>query len=164
MKSLLAGAAIAVAVAGTAQAQSLVFGLGYSDFSENGSEDGAIFAVELHGDSFFERGNFSAGWGGVASIQETGDAFVGVGLVGTFELKNRWFVETSVMPGAYFESEEANDLGSAFEIRSLLGVGRTLHNGNAVSLSISHKSNASTADRNPGVNSVMLRWHKPLSR
>ncbi len=162
MKSLLTAAALAVSVAGTAQAQSLVFGLGQSDFSETGSEDGVIFAVELHGDSFFERGNLSVGWGGVASIQETGDAFLGGGLVGTFELQNRWFIETSVMPGAYFESEEGNDLGSTFEIRSLLGVGRTLNNGNAVSLSVSHKSNASTADRNPGVNSVMLRWHKPL--
>ena len=162
MKSLLIGAVMAAAVAGTAQAQSLIFGLGQSDYSETGSEDGIVFEVELHGDSFFERGNFSAGWGGVASVQETGDAFIGGGLVGTFQLRNRWFIETSVMPGAYFESEEGNDLGSTFEIRSLLGVGRTLNNGNAISLSVSHKSNASTAERNPGVNSVTLRWHKPL--
>ncbi|MQY43643.1 acyloxyacyl hydrolase [Epibacterium sp. SM1969] len=162
MKSLLMGAVFAAAIAGSAQAQSLVFGAGYSDFSETGSEDGFIAAVELHGKAFLERGNFSAGWGGVASIQETGDAFIGAGLVGKFQLQNRWFVETSVMPGAYFDNEEGNDLGSTFEIRSLLGVGRELRNGSAVSVSISHKSNASTAERNPGVNSFMLRWHKPL--
>ena len=70
-------------------------------------------------------------------------------------------LKNSVMPGAYFESSPGNDLGSTFEIRTVLAVGKRFANGKAVSLAFSHKSNASTADENPGVNSLTLRWHIP---
>ncbi|CUH50164.1 Lipid A 3-O-deacylase (PagL) [Ruegeria atlantica] len=63
------------------------------------------------------------------------------------------------MPGYFSKSEELNDLGGSFQIRSLLGVGYTLNSGNKVSVAITHKSNASTQQENPGVNSVLLRYH-----
>jgi hypothetical protein len=66
------------------------------------------------------------------------------------------------MPGVYAENEVLNDLGSAFEIRSLIAVGRRLNNGQGISLALTHKSNASTAAENPGVNALILRWHFPI--
>ncbi|MEM1007273.1 MAG: acyloxyacyl hydrolase, partial [Pseudomonadota bacterium] len=41
----------------------------------------------------------------------------------------------------------------------LLGVGYSLDNGNKISLAVTHKSNASTDDPNPGVNAFFLRYH-----
>ncbi len=158
----LTAAALVTALPFTAQAQSVVLGAGYSDFNADGSDDSVFFSVDYLHSPFFERGNFAATFGATVAAHSGGDAFIGAGVAGRFDLNNNWFVETSVMPGAFFENENGNDLGSTFEIRSLLGLGRELRNGTAVSLAISHKSNASTAARNPGVNSVQLRWHKPL--
>ena len=142
-----------------ASAQEWIFGLGYSNFSRAGSVDSAQVAVEYQHTPFFENGRFSAGAAGVLSVQTEGDVFVGAGITGKFRFDNSWFIETSVMPGAFFESQPANDLGSTFEIRSLLGVGYEFSESRAMSLAILHKSNASTATINPGVNTVLLRWH-----
>ncbi|WP_293575549.1 acyloxyacyl hydrolase [Phaeobacter sp.] len=144
--------------------QELVLGAGYSEFSRPGSEDSALISAEYQHSPFWEQGRFSAAFAAAADVQTTGDLFVGVGAVGRWQLQRGWFVETSVLPGAYFENVQLNDLGSTFEIRSALAVGRSLPNGNAISLALAHKSNASTADINPGVNSLLLRYHMPLNR
>ncbi|MGR3760287.1 acyloxyacyl hydrolase [Roseobacteraceae bacterium NS-SX3] len=151
-------------LAAPAAAQEWSLGAGYSDFSRDGAEDGAAFAVEYRHRPFFERNRLTAHFGAALEVQDSGDVFAGAGIVGQWSLSRGWFVEASVMPGAYAENVDLNDLGSTFEIRSLLGVGRRLDNGHGVSLAIAHKSNASTADSNPGVNTVLLRWHLPLSR
>ncbi|XHE54338.1 acyloxyacyl hydrolase [Phaeobacter sp. BS34] len=83
--------------------------------------------------------------------------------VGKWHLQRGWFIETSVMPGAYAESVKLNDLGSTFEIRSAIAVGKEFATGKSLSLALTHKSNASTADINPGVNSLLLRWHVPFN-
>lgn len=162
--AVLAASAMLAASAFSASAQEVVLGAGYSDFHREASEDGAVFSVDYLHTPFYEGQRVSARWAGGFDVQETGDVYAGIGISGTFALRNDWFIETSVMPGAYFEGKDENDLGSAFEIRSLLAVGKRLENGQAVSLAISHKSNASTADENPGVNSLTLRWHMPLGK
>ncbi len=159
MKYLIASVALA-AVASTAQAQSLVFGAGYADFSDSQSEDQAIFSLEYQHRPFHEATRFSATWGGALTVDQSGDTHIGVGLIGIYTFADRWFVEGSVMPGYFSEADELNDLGGSFQIRSLLGVGYTLNSGNKLSLAITHKSNASTQDENPGLNAVFLRFHK----
>jgi lipid A 3-O-deacylase len=81
-------------------------------------------------------------------------------MVGTYQIDDRWFLETSVVPGIFLESVSRNNLGSKFEIRSLLGIGYLLNSGNRLSIALTHKSNAGTASRNPGVNSVLIRLHR----
>lgn len=161
-QTALLAAALSAAMALPAAAQEVTLGLGYSDYHRDAAEDGAMFAVDYLHAPFYERGRLSARFGAALEVQEAGDLFAGVGISGVFDLNNDWFIESSLMPGAYHESSDANDLGSAFEIRTLLAVGKRFHSGKAVSLAFSHKSNASTADDNPGVNSVSLRWHIPL--
>ncbi|UWQ29393.1 acyloxyacyl hydrolase [Leisingera sp. M523] len=163
-QTAMLAAAFCAAAAMPAAAQEVTLGLGYSNYSRAGSEDSALFAAEYLHAPFHEGRLLSTRFGAVLEVQETGDVFAGVGISGVVDLKNNWFIETSVMPGAYHESSLGNDLGSTFEIRSLLAVGKRFHNGKAVSLALSHKSNASTADQNPGVNSLTLRWHIPLNR
>ena len=143
-----------------ASAQEWILGAGYSQYSRPGSEDSAQISIEYHAAPFFESGRISSGLAAVLSAQATGDTFVGVGLVARLDFDNQWFLETSVIPGAYFESSIGNDLGSTFEIRSLIGVGYQLDPTNSVSLALAHKSNASTAAVNPGVNTLLLRWHR----
>lgn len=142
-----------------APAQSVIFGAGYADFSDSFSVDQAIFSVEYQHRPFHRAERFSATWGVAISSDKDGDSHIGAGLIGTYRFADRWFVEGSVMPGYYNESLALNDLGGSFQIRSLLGLGYTLDGGNAVSMAITHKSNASTQEKNPGVNALMLRYH-----
>lgn len=157
-------AVLLAALAGPAQAQSWVAGAGFSDFSDSLSEDTAILSAEYHFTPFYTRERLSAGWGAALSVFGTGDVHLGGGITGTYLLGGDWFLEGSVMPGVYVENETLNDLGSAFEIRSLIAVGHRFENGQAVSLALTHKSNASTAAENPGVNSLLVRWHVPMPR
>ena len=81
-----------------------------------------------------------------------------IGAVGYVSLGAGWFSEISLMPGIY-KDWGGSDLGSEFQVRSLIAIGKRFKNGQAVSLALTHKSNASTAARNPGVDSLLLRWH-----
>ncbi len=163
MKHIAAlAAALALSAAAPADAQEISIGLGYSEFSRPGAENSAVISLDYRHRPFYEKGRFSAGFGAALDVQETGDLFVGAGIAGKWALQNQWFIDASILPGAYFENVSLNDLGSTFEIRSMIGFGRSFANGTALSLSLSHKSNASTAAINPGVNSFHLRWHIPL--
>lgn len=158
MKSLLVFLALFLGST-AAQSQTVVFGAGYADFSDNDAEDQAAVSLEYQHRPFYEANRLSATWGGALTVDEAGDVHAGVGLIGFYTFADRWFLEGSVMPGYFSESEELNDLGGEFQIRSLFAVGYTLNSGNKVSLAITHKSNASTQDDNPGVNSLFLRYH-----
>lgn len=163
MKYIAALAALAIgANVAAAQDRDLSIGLGYSEFSRPGAENGALFSLDYRHTPFFEKGIFATRFGAAMDVQETGDIFVGAGVSGKWDLGKSWFIDASILPGVYLESVDLNDLGSTFEIRSQIAVGRRFANDTALSLSLSHKSNASTADINPGVNSLVLRWHIPL--
>ena len=144
----------------TAGAQEWVLGAGYADFSNRASQDQAMIALEYHRDPFYSRGRLQVGVSAAVDADTSGDLFVGIGLGGVYDLNGRWFLEGSVLPGAFFEAVAQNDLGSTFEIRSLLGVGYVLASGTRISLALSHKSNAGTASVNPGLNSVLIRWRR----
>ncbi|MFS4582189.1 acyloxyacyl hydrolase [Phaeobacter sp. C3_T13_0] len=139
-----------------------IFAAGYSSFSREGAEDSALVSIEYQHGAFWQRGSFDASFGAALDVQTTGDLFIGAGVVGKWALQHGWFIETSVMPGAYAESVRLNDLGSTFEIRSAFVVGKEFDSGKSLSLALTHKSNASTANINPGVNTLLLRWHVPF--
>ncbi|MCT8328465.1 acyloxyacyl hydrolase [Albidovulum sediminis] len=162
LPALLRPALIALALAGPipAAAADLVFGLGYSDFNEPAASNSAILELEVHSRP---RWHFAgADWSIAAAIvaHSEGDLFIGGGPAALWPLRDRWFVEASVMPGYFRDSGDGNDLGSNFEIRSLVGIGRRLNDTTAISLALTHKSNAGTSERNPGVNAVSLRLRR----
>jgi len=159
MRHLLILAGLALC-ASALQAQEWVIGAGYGDFSRITAQDGAVFSLEYHAVPFYDNGRFSLGLAGAGEVHSTGDMFVGVGLAGLYPLNGRWFIEASVLSGYYRASLRLNSLGSEFEVRSLVGIGVTLASGAQVSLAFSHKSNASTAPANPGVNSLQLRLRR----
>ncbi|MBI6630509.1 acyloxyacyl hydrolase [Pontibaca salina] len=145
-----------------APAQEVILGAGFTDFSADEAQDTAVISLDYHHRPFLSNGRFDLGLGGALEIDAEADAFAGLGLVARYGFAERWFVNASVMPGAYFSARLSNDLGSTFQIRSLLGIGYELSDSSSLSLAISHKSNASTGDKNPGVNALTLRWHKKL--
>lgn len=142
-----------------AAAQELIVGLGYTQFSSDRSEDSALASVEYRHSPFYERGKFEVALAGAVVGHTEGDAFLGAGLSTRYAFNPKWFVELSVLPGAFLENDSENDLGSTFQIRSLLALGYNLKSGNRISVGLSHKSNAGTSDRNPGVNALSARWH-----
>ena len=144
-------------------AQDIVLGIGYNDFNSDISEDGGYITADYHAHRNWTLFGFEYGLGATGQIHETGEIFVGGGLQFRRDLGDVWFVEASVMPGYYFNNSRRNDLGSDFEIRSLMGIGKSLGNGSYVSLALSHISNASIGSENPGMNAISLRFHFPLS-
>ncbi|WP_164658341.1 acyloxyacyl hydrolase [Tropicibacter sp. Alg240-R139] len=150
---------LALTLTSPLHAQSLILGLGYADFEFSGSSDQALASIEYQHTPFHQRERFSAAFAGAASIHANGDVHLGVGIAAEYKLNKDWFIEASVLPGVFIEADNANDLGSKFEVRSLLGLGYRFDGGDALSLAITHKSNASVSSFNPGVNAVLLRYH-----
>ncbi|MEM7318481.1 MAG: acyloxyacyl hydrolase [Pseudomonadota bacterium] len=141
-------------------AQDYILGLGYTDFNRVASEDTPLIVAEYHLKPFYETDRLSANWALGLTAHTSGDFHVGFGLASTYSLGERWFLEGSVLPGGFFENDDANFLGGHFQIRSLFGLGYGFDNGNKISLGVTHISNASTTDENPGVNSVQVRFRR----
>lgn len=141
-----------------ASAQELTFGLGTTDYGDAGTDSVAL-DFEYRHTPFVERRVMSVAWGANASVSGEGDLFIGGGIWTRWQWDSGWFIDNSIMPGLYEEGSAGNDLGSTFEIRSLLGVGYQFDNGHAISAAFSHKSNASIATDNPGMNMYTIRYH-----
>ncbi|GAA6181128.1 hypothetical protein NBRC116594_25660 [Shimia sp. NS0008-38b] len=140
-------------------AQQLIFGIGYSDFSEGSALDAQSFSIEYVGKPFREVGRLSVSLSAIASFDDEDNTFVGVGITNLYDFTDRWFAELSFMPGVYLEGNPLNDLGNTLEFRSLLGLGFRVTETSAISLAFDHKSNAGISTRNPGVNTLALRYH-----
>lgn len=139
-------------------AQELAIGTGTTDYGDTGT-DGAILELGYRHTPFLQKRIMSVAFGANASISGEGDLFVGAGVWTRWQWDSGWFIDNSIMPGLYEEGTPGNDLGSAFEIRSLLGFGYRFDNGNAWSAALTHKSNASIATDNPGANTYLIRYH-----
>ena len=158
MKNIVGAIALSL-ISTTLSAQQVVVGVGHSDFNFDLALDAAVFEIEYQHTPFHDTDHWDVSWGVALSVDSENDVFLGAGLVGIYDFDNPWFAEVSLMPGFYSESDPLNNLGNALEFRSLFGVGYEFGNGNAMSLAFQHKSNASTGSTNPGVNTVLLRYH-----
>ncbi|MBP7243238.1 acyloxyacyl hydrolase [Amaricoccus sp.] len=116
----------------------------------------ADFAVEARTGPLFARSRFEVALA-VAIEADDHDLWGGAGPIVFVPLGERIRLEASVMLGGYGEGEWGNDLGSEFPMfRSQLGVSVAVAPGWWLGLAANHKSNASTAIDNPGVESVLL--------
>src|SRR6056297_1809463 len=106
-----------------AMAADWVIGAGVADF-DAGSE--TAVSVEVHGAPVWVPGRVEIGPAAGAVVDTDGSVWVGAGLSALAELGPRWFLEASVMPGAFDEGSAATDLGHGLEIRSLIGLGYSL--------------------------------------
>ena len=76
-----------------------------------------------------------------------------------YDLGRSWFVDVITSVG-FYEAGDGKDIGGELEFRSGFAVGRRLRDGSRVSFGFSHLSNSSYYRRNPGVNSLLLRWSR----
>ncbi len=96
------------------------------------------------------------------SWSSRGEGWAGVGLAYTWRgAATGAFVRASFLPGLY-RSGDGRDLGGPISFRSGIDLGLALNGGGALTLSISHRSNANLYDRNPGMNTVALGLSLPL--
>ena len=143
-----------------APAAELVLGLGHSFYNYGGGRDSTVVSLELRGPAIGHLGRAEVSPLIVGDRHRLGDSFVGIGLAARWQLRRGWFVDVSVAPGKYRASSPANALGSDFEFRSHVGLGHDLGKGRALSAAFVHKSNAGIGRINPGLQTVLLRWHQ----
>ena len=140
------------------RAQEITLGLSAIEFTDRG-QGGAALVMEYRHLPFREGRINSLAFSATATVTGQGDVFIGTGVWSRWQWESGWLIDLSVMPGAFEEGPEGNDLGLTFEIRSLLGTGYEFKNGSAVSASFFHISNASLGDTNPGADGLLLRYH-----
>ncbi len=155
-KSLIAFGVV-LTLAAPAQAQEFIASLSGWDLRSGAN---AALLLEVHGKPRWDYGWVQLGLGAAVGADTEGSAWIGGGVVAEAPLSNHWFVEASVMPGYYHPGTPQADLGSDFEVRSLLGLGYRFDNGNALSVAAGHLSNASISNLNPGANGILLRYHR----
>ncbi|WP_099824497.1 acyloxyacyl hydrolase [Oceaniglobus indicus] len=138
-------------------AAELVYGIGSDDV--DGPKSGTPTALfEYHTDPWRE---FS--WGsvaGMAAVQTDSDrdVWLGVGISSIVNLSPSWFIEGSFAAGYYDGGNNGNDLGGKLEFRTLVGTGYRFNDRHRLSVAVDHISNGGLSNRNPGRNSVFLRY------
>ncbi len=85
--------------------------------------------------------------------------FVYAGTDKRINLGRHWFIESGTSVG-FYEAGDGKDIGGEFEFRTGIAVGRRLRDGSRVSFGFFHMSNSSYYRRNPGMNSLLLRWSR----
>jgi lipid A 3-O-deacylase len=159
---ILAAAAAAYAIP-AAQAQNkgaddpsfLAFSAGYFDINDD--FDAAEGRVEYR-----HRGKlwiFKPFVGAMATSDQAAYGYAGV-LVDVY-LGRRWVVTPSFAPGLYRKGD-GKDLGGAIEFKSQLEISYRFDDRSRLGLGISHMSNASIYDRNPGTETLFLTYALPL--
>ena len=107
--------------------------------------------------SFFVFKPFAA-----ASVTSTSQGFVGAGVLIDLYLGRRVVVTPSFAPHYYWGGNDKLDLGHALEFRSQLEVAYRFDNRSRLGLAISHYSNASIGDTNPGTETATVYFSLPL--
>jgi len=130
-------------------------------FDANRQKDqGAEFSVEYRSDKKFWMFKPFVHGAGVTN----GMTFFGVGVLIDVYLGRRWVVTPSFAPTWWKGKTSDLDLGHALEFRSRLEVAYRFDDRSRLGLSVSHSSNASLGDSNPGTESVMVNYSIPFKQ
>lgn len=92
-------------------------------------------------------------------VTADGSFYVYAGTDQRINLGRFWFID-SVTSVGFYEAGDGKDIGGELEFRSGLAIGRRLRDGSRLSFGFFHLSNSSYYRRNPGVNSLLLRWSR----
>lgn len=139
----------------------LSFSGGWFDFNRQ-KDPGAEFRMEYRSDykiPYIKWKPFAA-VGGATS----GHGFVGAGVLWDFYFGRRIVVTPSFAPHLYLGGDKKLDLGYPLEFRSQLEVAYRFDDRSRLGLAISHYSNASIGDTNPGSETLSVYYSIPLDR
>ncbi len=99
-----------------------------------------------------------------ASGVSNGMTFFGAGVLIDIYLGRRWVITPSFAPTWWRGKTDDLDLGHAVEFRSQVEVAYRFDDRSRLGLSLSHYSNASLGDDNPGTESLMVNYSIPLTK
>lgn len=139
-----------------ASAGEFLLGVGIDDVCDRANRGRTLaFGLEVRGDAVWTSRRAWFGFGFAAETDGDGDFWGGAGPVFYVLLSDSWRLEGSIMPGVYSKGV-GNDLGtSAPMFRSQIGTSYRIAPDWRLGLSLGHKSNAGTATRNPGVETLL---------
>ena len=99
---------------------------------------------------------------GAIGYATSGHTFVGAGVLIDLYFSRRIVVTPSFAPHFYVGGDDDLDLDYPLEFRSQLELAYRLNDRSRLGLAVSHYSNASLGDTNPGTESAMLYYSLPL--
>lgn len=100
-------------------------------------------------------------WAGLDLTSEL-SAWAGAGLLLDLKLSDNVYLVPSFGMGLYAQGHSETDLDFPLAFRSQLELAYQFENRSRLSLAFSHLSNASLGRHNPGAESLVLYYHKPL--
>lgn len=135
----------------------ITFAAGAFDFNRQ-KDDGAEFRLEYRSAyKLWELKPFAT-----AAVASNGMTFIGAGVLMDIFFGRRFVVTPSFAPTWWRGKTDKLDMGHAIEFRSQLEVAYRFDDRSRLGLSISHYSNASLGDDNPGTESILLNYSYPL--
>ena len=132
-------------------------GLGYYDFNRK-KETGLEIRAEYRSDkklAIFKP--FAA-----ISVTNTSQGFVGAGFLLDLFMGRRIVLTPSFAPHYYWGGNKKLDLGHSIEFRSQMEIAYRFDNRSRLGMAISHYSNASLGDKNPGTETGTIYFSLPL--
>lgn len=97
-----------------------------------------------------------------AEVTSDFSTWVGVGLLYDWNVAPNIYVTPSFGAGLYTDGSSDKDLGYPLEFRTQLEVSYEFQNQHRLGAAISHLSNASLGDHNPGTEALNIYWHIPM--
>ena len=135
----------------------ITFSGGLFDFNRQ-KDEGAEFRVEYRSNEKLWLFKPFA----VASIVNNGMSFWGGGVLLDIYFGRRLVFTPSFAPTLWFGETDDLDLGHVIEFRSQIEIAYRFDNRSRLGVSVSHYSNASLADENPGTESLLLNYSMPF--
>ena len=137
----------------------LTISAGWFDLNRK-KDEGAEFRVEYRSDyKLWELKPFAT-----LAAASNGMTFVGAGILMDIYFGKRWVLTPSFAPTWWRGKTSTLNLGYAVEFRSQMEMAYRFDDRSRIGLSISHYSNASLGDSNPGTEALMVNYSMPFSK
>lgn len=156
---VLSAAGVSVAPAKADDPSFLTFGVGAFDFNRQ-KDEGVEFRLDYRTDYklwIFKPFLTAAG-------VSNGMSFLGAGVLVDVYFGNRFVVTPSFAPTWWRGKTDTLDLGHALEFRSQIEFAYRFDDRSRLGVAVSHSSNASLGDTNPGTESVLVNYSYPLEK
>jgi len=137
----------------------LTFGVGAFDFNRQ-KDQGVEFRLDYRSD--YKLGIFKPFVTGAAI--SNGMTFFGAGVLVDVYFGRRFVVTPSFAPTWWRGKTNGLDLGHGLEFRSQIDFAYRFDDRSRLGLAISHSSNASIANQNPGTETLLVNYSYPLGR
>jgi lipid A 3-O-deacylase len=137
----------------------LTVSAGWFDLNRK-KDEGAEFRLEYRSDyKLWELKPFAT-----LAFASNGMTFFGAGILMDVYLGKRWVLTPSFSPTWWRGKTSTLNLGHAVEFRSQMELAYRFDDRSRIGFSLSHYSNASLGDSNPGTEALMVNYSMPFSK